>query len=302
MAGRVALLAQCGQARGERIGALPCIQRVAARCRTERMAAFGVVRLIVRERDEPLGRLDLRIEHRHGDRRGDDVRGQRAPCGFELERTDVDAFRERAVREARHAEQVDRVARLQLPDERVVQQRRRAERGNRHAERALARGLGARVDRRQHRAADLRAQLLARGIQRMRRRAERRAVAQPFVDERTQRIGTVLLPPVGHRLRADLELLRDALCGYRLLHLGRGAVMRGRRHRGRLAARREPCAAGQRPGEARGRERPRGLRFQVHRQFHGQAPDGAAGVPSRGSCGSRSSRFTRNHAAYSAGR
>ncbi len=305
MAGRVALLAQRGQARRERVGALPRVQRVAARGGTECVAAFGIVRLVVGEGDEPLGRVDLRIQHRHRDRRGDDVRGQRAPRGFELERADVDASRQRAVRETRRAEQVDRVARLQLADERVVQQRRRAERGNRHAERALARGLAARVDRRQHRAADLPAQLFACGIQRVRCRTERRAVAQPFVDERVQRIGAVLLPPVGHRLRADLELLRDALRGHGLLHLRRGAVVRGRGHRGRLAARREPGAARERAGEARHGECPHGFRFQVHRSIHGQAPDGAAGaVPPDGGpfCGSRSSRFTRNHVAYSAGR
>ncbi|MDR8822425.1 hypothetical protein FEQ05_06169 [Burkholderia pseudomultivorans] len=306
MARGVALLAQRGQAGRERVGALPRVQRIAARRRAERMAAFGIVRLVIGKCDEPFGRVDLRIEHGHRDRRGDDVRRERAPRGFELERADIDAFGERAVREARGAEQVDRVARLQLAHERVVQQRRRAERGDRHAERALARGLAARVDRRQQRAADLRAQLLACGIERVRRGAERRAVAQPFVDERVQRVGAVLFPPVRHRLRADFELLRDAVRGDGLLDLRRGAVMGRRRHRRRLAARREPCAAGERAGEARDGERARGADFQVHRQGHGQAPDGAAGgVPSScggPSCGSRSPLFTRNHVAYSAGR
>ncbi|VWB67827.1 hypothetical protein BST28156_03212 [Burkholderia stagnalis] len=308
MACRIALLAQRGQARREGLRALPRVQRIAARRGAERMAALGVVRLRVGERDEPLGRVDLRVEHRRRDRRGDDVRGECAARGLELERADVDAFGERAVREARGAEQVDRVVRLNLPDERVVQQRRLAERGDRHAERALARRLAARVDRREHRAADLRAQLFARRGEAVLGRAERRAVAQPFVDHRVQCVGAELPPPVGHRLRADFELLRDALRGDGLRGLRRRAVVRGRRHRGRLAARREPRAAGQRR-DARGRERARGFRHQVHRQLHDQAPDGVAGgvLPPDGPTdgppgGSRSSFFTRNHAAYSAGR
>ncbi|CAJ9348612.1 Uncharacterised protein [Burkholderia pseudomallei] len=294
MARALRLLAQRGQARLERRRALPRVQHVGARRRAEPVARGRVARLFARERDEPLGRRDLLGERGRCDGGRHDVRGERAPRGFELVRIHVDALGQRAVRETRGAEQIERVARLQLAREHVVEHRLRAER--RHAERALARRLAAGVDRRQQRAADLRAQLFARGAQALFGGGERRAVAQPFVDERVERGRAIALPPVGHRLRAHVKALREPLRGGRALGQRCRAVVRGRRHRGRRVARREQRAAGERArerdGGGRGERARRETRERRNRNAHGQAPEGVAG-----GSGSRSSGFTRNHAA-----
>ncbi len=227
-------------------------QLIGVRDRAQRVAPLRVARLIVGYRHEPFGRLDLGMQRRARDRRRHDVGGQRAARSIELIGLHVHARSERRIGETRGAEQVERVVRLQLTDEDVVQERVRTGLGDR--QRTIAGGLAAQVDGRQHRTADLRAQLLASGSKALVSGGERRAVAQAFVDQRVQRIRLIELPPFGYGLRADHELLGNALGGHGLRRLRFGAVVGRLRHGGRLAIRAKRAGGQRQRGAAEKRK------------------------------------------------
>ncbi|MDR8987925.1 hypothetical protein FEP70_05879 [Burkholderia multivorans] len=254
-----ALLAQRRQRRRERRCALRRRQRLRVGHRAERVALLVLGRGCLRDRHQTLGQQDLAIERRRADRGADDVGGQRTPRRFELATAHVDARGAGRTRIARRAEQVERVVRLQLSDEYVVTQALRPGAGDVRG--ARARNLRVRVERRQRRRADLRAQFLLCGGERFLRRGQCRIRAQAFVDQRVERAGAIQAPPLRNGRGADVELLRDTLRSHRLPHLRLCAVMRGRRHGGRRAARGQRAAAQAQRGS-------RGQRRSDTREFH----------------------------------